>query len=310
MRRAAALLALWLATAGQGAWSQAIAVRDDLGRRVELQGPVKRIVSLAPHATELLFAAGGGPRIVGVDRQSDYPAAARALPKVGDGLQIDIERILALKPDLLVLWSYGETPGGDQRLPLGVLRELGVAVYYSRPLQLNDIPEAIGRLGKLLGTSGEAEAAAGELRRRLRDLERRYAARRPVRVFYQLGSNPIYTVNGRSIISHALTLCGAVNVFAALPAAAPMVGTESVLVENPQAIIAGGAGAAGQALLASWKRYAPGLAAAALDNLWSVDADRMNRPGPRMIDETAKLCGDLDAARKRAYPESGGANGR
>ncbi|GAA4341960.1 cobalamin-binding protein [Pigmentiphaga soli] len=277
---------------------------------MQLHGPVQRVVSLAPHLTEMLFAAGAGARVVGVDQHSDYPAAARALPRVGDGLRIDVERILSVKPDLVVLWSYGALPAASQKQPLQQLQDMGVAVYYSHPAQLSDIPDEIGRFGRIMGTAGAADAAADRLRHKLQDLAFRYAAQRPVRVFYQIGGNPAYTVNGRSMISHALGICGGVNVFAALRPTSPIVGTENVLVANPQAIIAGGSDAQSRNRLAAWKKYAPGLAAAALGNLWTVDADRMHRPGPRMIEETGQLCEYLDQARQRAYADSAPAEPR
>jgi len=296
--RAAVALALAAALGPTAAFAQAIHARDDAGRDITLPAPARRVVSLAPHATELLFAAGAGPYLVGADRYSNYPPEAMKLPRVGNGLQPDAERIVALAPDLVVLWAYGDGVAHAGR-PHAVLERLGIRLYYSNPRTLADIPEAIVRLGELTGTRTEAEATAAVLRRRLAGLAARYAGQRPVRVFYQVGSQPMYTVNDRGIIGDALRTCGAVNVFGGLPAAAPMVGAESVLRENPQSIIMGQAGPGAEAALAAWKHFGPALAAVP-DNLWAIDPDAMHRPGPRMIEATERLCEMIDAARRQS----------
>lgn len=287
------------ALATHGALAHDIAIRDDAGRQVRLAGPAQRIVTVAPHATELVFAAGGGTHLVATDRYSDYPAQALNLPRVGDGLNLNLERVLALKPDLLVLWAYGDGPAHTGTLPMALLDKLGVAVYYSNPQKLADIPEAISRLGQIMGTQTVADAKARELRQTLAALRARYAGQRPLRTFYQLGGSPMYTLNGKSIVNDALAVCGATNVFANLPVTAPMVGVESVLLANPQVIVTAATASAGTPIRDAWRAYAPGLAAAALGNLLGVDADRMNRPGPRMIEATRSLCEDIEKARLR-----------
>lgn len=301
-RQPRAVLALALTLAAvlgpTAASAQAIHARDDAGRDIALPAPARRVVSLAPHATELLYAAGAGSAIVGVDRYSNYPPEALKLPRVGDGLHPSAERIAALAPDLVVLWAYGDGLA-HAGLPDSLLERLGIRLYYSNPRKLADIPGAIERLGELTGTRAAAQAHAADLRRRLEALATRYAGQRPVRVFYQVGSRPMYTVNDRSIIGDALRTCGAVNVFGGLPAAAPMVGAEGVLRENPQAIIVGQAGPGADAALADWKRFGPALAAVP-DNLWAVDPDAMHRPGPRMIEATERLCARIDATRRQA----------
>jgi len=277
-------------------------VRDDAGREIVLPAPARRVIALAPHATELVFAAGGGQALVGVDRDSDFPPPVRDLPRIGDGMRPDPERLLALRPDLVVAWAYGG-PTAAGGLRAGLLGQLGVAVYYSSPTRLADIPDSIERLGELLGTSAQARAAAAPLRRRLEDLAARYAGRRPVRVFYQVGIQPMYTVSDRGIIGDALRLCGAVNVFGNMAATAPMVGAEGVLRANPEVIVIGQLGREAEAALEEWRAFGPALAAAP-DRLWTVDPDTMHRPGPRMIEATARLCERIDEARR--HPPHGG----
>lgn len=270
-----------------------IAVRDDGGKTIVLQKPAQRIVSLAPHATELIFAAGGGDRIVGTVSYSDYPAAALKIPRVGDYQQIDIERIVALKPDLLVAWPYG----GSER-QLQQLQQLGIPVFRSEPKMLADIPDSVLRLGKLMGTEIQAEKTAAAERAQLARLEARHRNRPPVRTFYQVWGRPIYTLNGSDILSDVIRLCGGENVFAKLSATAPMVSVEAVLLANPEVMMTGDRQAQKSSGLDIWRQY-PDLLAVKNGNLFSIDADLLNRAGPRLIDGAAVVCEKLELARSR-----------
>src|ERR1700722_12073808 len=161
--------------------AEGLTVTDDTGAAVSLAAPAQRIVSLAPHVTELLFAAGGGARIVGAVSYSDYPPQARAIPRVGDNKALDLERIVALKPDLIVVWRHG-----NALQQLDRLRDLHVPLYFSDPRKLDDIPATIDKLGTLLGTSSVAARASDAFRRDLANLRTRYASRPAVSVFYQV----------------------------------------------------------------------------------------------------------------------------
>ncbi len=271
----------------------AISVTDGSGATVTLARPAQRVVTLAPHATELVYAAGAGERIVGASDYSDYPPAAKAIPRIGGSHQVDTERLLALRPDLLVVWQ-----GGNGERQLEPLRRLGVPVYRSEPKSLDDIPAELERLGTLAGTEASARPAAAALRSRLAALGERYRDRAPVTVFYQVWDQPLYTLNGRQIVSDAIRLCGGVNVFADLSALAPTVSVEAVLQKNPEVIIRGGQGGADAAGLAMWKRT-PALLATQRGNLYTVQSDLMTRAGPRMVDGAEALCGLLDQARKK-----------
>lgn len=269
----------------------AITVKDDAGNPVVLEKPAQRIVSLAPHATELIFAAGGGDRIVGTVGYSDYPAAALKIPRVGDHRQIDLERVIALKPDLLVVWLHGSS-----ERQLDSLRKLGIPFFYNEPKKLADIPDSISRLGKLMGTERQAEQTADEERAQLAQLQKQYGNRPLVRTFYQVWGKPIYTVNGSHIISDMLHLCGGVNIFGNLGVTAPTVSTEAVLLENPEAMITGERKTTQG--LEIWKQY-PDLLAVKRDNLFSIDADLLNRAGPRLIEGATFVCEKLELARSR-----------
>lgn len=269
----------------------AIQVRDDQGRVVSLAAPARRAVTLAPHATELVYAAGAGEHLAATIRGSDYPPAARQLPVIGDGTQPDPERVAAIRPDLLIAWQPAAAA------PLArVMDKLGVPVFYSDPQTLAAIPEAVERLGVLFGTEAQARPAAQALRTRLDALAARYAGRRPVRVFVQAGLDPIYTLNDSSIVSDALRVCGGVNVFGQAPVVAPQVTLESVLAARPEAVLAGISRPEDAARnLAAWQ--ALGLPAARLGRVYGVDADALYRPGPRLIDAAEAICADLDRLR-------------
>ena len=284
-RRCVALLLLAAASS-----RAAISVQDGSGATVTLAQPAQRVVTLAPHATELVYAAGAGERIVGASDYSDYPPAAKAIPRIGSSHQVDTERLLALRPDLLVVWQ-----GGNADRLLEPLRRLGVPVYQSEPKRLDDIPDEVERLGKLTGTEARAQPAAAALRARLGALAERYRGKPQVSVFYQVWDQPLYTLNGRQIVSDAIRLCGGVNVFDNLAALAPTVSVEAVLQKNPEVIVRGGEDAKASGLT-MWKRY-PVLLAAQRDNLYTVSSELMTRAGPRMVDGAEALCGLLEQAR-------------
>lgn len=271
----------------------AVSVQDDGGNTVTLAQPAQRIVSLAPHATELIFAAGGGERIVGTVGYSDYPAAALKIPRVGNHHQLDIERIIALKPDLLVVWLHGSS-----ERQLSVLHQLGIPFFFTAPQKLRMIPSNVERLGVLMGTEQVANKVAAAERIELKRLENTYSHRATVRMFYQVWGKPLYTLNGENVLNDAMRTCGATNIFAALPVSAPVVGIESVLLENPEAMMTGDRQAEKSGGLEMWNAY-PNLLAVKRDNLFSLDADLINRAGPRLIAGTAMMCEKLQLARSR-----------
>jgi len=267
----------------------AITVKDDDGNTVTMQKPAQRVISLAPHVTEMLFAAGGGSHVVGVVAYSDFPEAAKQVPQVGSNRELDLERIIALKPDLFVVWRHGSS-----ERQIEMVRKLGVPVYHSEPRKLEDIPASLLKLGQLMGTEAAARPAADDLSRQLASLRAKYANRSPVRSFYQVWDKPLYTLNGAHIVSDALRLCGGENIFARLPVTAPVVSIEGVLQENPEAIFATAEKNYGGVSL--WKPYGS-LTAVRNDNLFTIDGNLLNRAGPRMIAGAAMLCEKLELAR-------------
>jgi iron complex transport system substrate-binding protein len=289
--RFAATVAMVAAVAGDV--HGAVSVTDASGAKVTLEQPARRVVSLAPHATELLFAVGAGETLVGVLAPADWPTEARALPKVGDNNAVDLEAILALRPDLVVTWPYLSSLHVDR------LRALGVAVYVSEPRKPADIAEEMRRLGLLTGHEAGASRVAAELDRRIAGIRARYAGAAPVRVFYEIWNQPLYTIGGDHLINAAIELCGGRNIFAAQRLPAPQIGIEAVIAAAPAAIIAATDRAERPAWLDDWRRW-PSLPAVAQGNLFVVDANLLHRPGPRFVDGVDQLCGVIESARSRA----------
>jgi iron complex transport system substrate-binding protein len=292
--RAVCVFAALLVTAQAHA---ALSVIDDSGATVTLQHPAERVVSLAPHVTELLFAAGGGARVVGAVNYSDYPKEAQAIPRVGDNKALDLERIAALKPDLIVVWRHGNAERQMERL-----RALGIPVFYSEPHRLADIAANIDRLGVLLGTEAHAHAVASAFTSDIERLRARYARRSPVGVFYQVWDDPLMTLNRDNVFSEVISLCGGVNVFASEKLRVPVISSEAVLAVDPEVIVTATAGATAsdRALPAfdRWKRWSS-MTAVARGNLFGIDGDLINRPTPRLALGADLLCRDLEIARGR-----------
>ncbi len=278
-----------------------VAAIDDAGQRVALAQPARRIVALSPHAAELVFAAGAGRWLAGTVAGSDYPAAAKGVQRVGDVNAIDLERVVALAPDLVVTWPY------TTAAQLDVLRRRGVAVFTADAKHIDGIAVDIERLGTLAGTPGEAAAAAARFRGELAaatsvatagaspgapaagapaPAQREVA---PLRVFYEVWGDPIYTIGGTQLITEAIARCGGVNVFASSPVPAPMVDVEAVIAADPQVIIAGIEGGKAPPWLDAWKRW-PRISAVSRGALRTVDADLLHRPGPRFARGVAALC--------------------
>lgn len=254
-----------------------IAVEDDYRNRVALPGAAQRIVSLAPHLTELLYAAGAGSRLVGAVDYSDYPEPAKALPRVGSDAHINLESVLALRPDLIVAWP---NPGSVRAV--NRLAELA-PVFRSEPRELEDIATNLERLGVLAGTAGEAARAARAFRSRKAAIEKRYGGRAKVRVFYQVWDRPLLTVNGEHVISKVIRLCGGENVFADAPVIAPEVDAEALLRASPEVI------------LASPGAEPPrGRGKAAIH---AIPAELIQRHTPRILEGAEAVCRALEQVR-------------
>jgi len=282
------VLTLGLLIATASAPAEPITVTDDAHHAVTLNAPAQRIISLAPHTTELLFAAGAGSKVVGVSEYSDYPEAAKHLPSVGSSTALDLERIIASKPDLVVFWG-----SGNSQAQVAKLRAAGIAVFESEPREFNDIATSLERLGTLAGTTSAAQPAADAFRAHLQQLQNQYAHRPPIKVFFEVWRSPLMTLNDQHLTSKAIQLCGGENVFGKLSQLAPTVNTEAVLQANPEAIVSGGTS---DDALAEWRKF-PQLLAVKNGNLLTVNSDTLTRGTPRILDGAQVLCKQLDIAR-------------
>jgi iron complex transport system substrate-binding protein len=252
----------------------------------------RRIVSLAPHLTELMYAAGAGDRLVAAVDYSNYPLPARQLPRIGNSSGFDTEAILAFKPDLILAWRSGNPAASVERL-----HQLGLNVHVSEVSRLTEIPELVEELGRLAGSEAQARRRADEFRARYRQLAQRYAGAEPVPVFYQLIDEALLTLNGRHLVSDAIRLCGGQNVFSGLPALVTRVGMEDVLKADPRVIVAGGEEGAWPPWRERWLTW-PRLAAVRERHLYFIHADLLHRAGPRMLEGAEQLCAALDRARR------------
>jgi iron complex transport system substrate-binding protein len=291
-RAAALLFATALLPVGL-AQAQPVRVTDDTGAVIELARPAQRIVSLSPHLTELLFAAGAGAQVVGVDDASDYPPQAQQRPRIGSSSTLDYERLLALKPDLVVAWSSGN----PARL-VARLRGLGLPIYHNEIRRFGDIATTLRRLGALAGTGEAAEARAQQFEAPVLALRERYADRPTLRVFHQIWAQPLITVNGHHLISQAIELCGGRNVFADARELTPQVDIEAVLRADPDVIVTSAPVAGEGDNLQRWRRLRT-LRATREGNLITIDADTLHRATDRIFEGTRELCKKLDAARSR-----------
>lgn len=268
-----------------------ISVADDLGRQVSVETPVARIVSLAPHLTEILFELGLGERIVGVAKYSDYPPAAREILTVGDAFSINLELIVSLKPDLVVAWW-----SGGSRKPLARLESLGIPVFYSEPLEIERIADNARKLAILAGIGERGSERGYEFHTRLEKIRADYRSDKPVRVFYQISDRDLYTINRTHLIGQAISLCGGLNIFEHIDVKVPLVSREAVVLGRPDLIIHGVFENGDDK---SWKRRwqkMDMLPAAQNSRLIGISADKISRPSFRMLDGIQELCEAIDLA--------------
>lgn len=275
MMRRLLFAAMWLASAAFAA--------DDSNT------PATRIVSLAPHLTELAFAAGAGDRIVATVEYSDYPAEARAIPRIGDAFRVDMERLLALEPDLVLVWETGTPVPTIERL-----RSLGLRVESVPTPTIEALADALRRIGELAGTERHADQEAARIESEFARLREQYRDRARITVFLQINDRPLYTVNGKHIISEVASVCGGTNVFEQLNDLAPTIGIEAVLAANPEAIVS--TDDTVPDALGTWKRW-KGMRAVQAGNVFTLSSDELTRATPRLVEGARAMCRALDTAR-------------
>lgn len=248
-----------------------------------------RIVTLAPHLAELVYAVGAGDSLVGVSAWTDYPPEAAKLPVVGDAFAVDQEKLALLEPDLLLAWKSGTAENIVDRL---AVRGFRIETVETR--SLGDVAKALARIGRLTGHEAEGRQAAEDFREGMAQLEQANDDAPPIRVFYQVSRSPLYTVNGSHFISELIGICGGRNVFADLNDLAPLVDVEAVVVRDPEVMLA--SADSGPDAFDVWQRW-PEIAANRFDNHFLLPAGEVGRATPRLLDAGETLCETLDRAR-------------
>jgi iron complex transport system substrate-binding protein len=261
-------------------------------------GEAVRIVSLAPHLTELTFSAGAGERLVGVVEYSDYPEAALAIPRIGDAFNVDLERLVELAPDLVLAWRSGTPAPLRDRI-----EALGFRVVTFETLTLEDVPERLVELGELIGDSRLARDRAANYREAMAALRNEARGQAKIRVFFQISLNPLYTVGGQHFISEIISLCGARNVFDDLDELAAAVSHEAVLERDPQLILSDRRWL--EETRSSWAKYSS-LGTTHASNVSGIDADLVTRPTLRLAEGARQVCTAIRAAREQAGSMSEG----
>lgn len=285
------LLFMFLLFEIPASYAAPVHVHDDLGRLVSLDKPARRIVSLAPHAVEMLFAAGAGDRIVATVSYSDYPVVAKKIPRIGSYTAVDVERVLALQPDLVIAWE-----SGNRKKEIEKLIQLGLTVFINEPRSIADVANSIERFGKLTATETVANRFVKKFRQHYHRLQKTYQKRSKVRMFYQVWNDPLMTINGQHLISAVMRLCGAENIFRDMSALSARVSLESVIAAKPEIIIAGGNKNRNAAWLTTWQAW-KNLPAVRHDQLYFINPDLLHRQGPRILEGAEIMCRDVEQAR-------------
>jgi iron complex transport system substrate-binding protein len=260
---------------------------DDRGKAFVLGQPAARIITLAPHLAELVFAAGAEKYLVGVAAYTDYPQQAGKLPVIGDSARVDAERVVELKPDLILAWRSGTPAGEVERL-----EKLGLRVVVTEPEKLSDIPRLLRLIGEMTDTGTQAAGQAARFEDVIEKLRKRYARSQPVKAFYEIWHYPLMTINGRHIISDAIRLCGGVNIFADMAALTPTLSMETLFLRNPDVILT-------SASPDAWLQHTH-LAAVSRHQVYALPADIIQRPTPRIAQGIRLLCDALEHA--HLYP--------
>ncbi len=264
---------------------------DDGGHDVVLAHPARRIVALAPHLTELVYAAGAGNQLVAVGKYSDFPVEALAKPVISDAFAVNYEALSQLKPDLILVWGSG-TPERTR----AKLRTLGIPVYEIEIRNVAGLADTLRSIGRLAGTEGVAQARAQAVTSDWIALKASYAGRRPVRVFFQLWDAPLMTLNGQHLISSAISACGGTNVFAELPTLTATVSWEVAVQRDPELVMTAGSPSE-PAKPGRWSDFAQ-VSATRHAQFGRIEGDLIARSGPRFVDGARELCVAIDRARQ------------
>jgi iron complex transport system substrate-binding protein len=268
------------------AWAQ-VTIKDDAGHVVHLKTPAKRIITLAPFLTELVYAAGAGDKLAAVSSYSDFPPEAKTKPVIGDASAIDMERLITLKPDLVIAWKSGGHPADTERLS-----QYGIPVWVVEAASLKDIPRLLRSIGLLADTQEKAEAAAKNFDQKLLTLRQRYASNAPQKVFFEIWHSPLITVSGKHFISEAMEVCNGKNIFPDVSTLVPTVGMESIYAANPQVIFSSTSALDSRDAMEPWRSHTK-LQAVKNKHIFALDPNLIQRQTPRLIEGIQIMCSYL-----------------
>jgi len=279
----------------QGVTAEVLLPQAD-GSTLVLPQPAEEIVTLSPHLAELVFAAGAGSTLVGTVEYSNYPEEVTTIPRVGDAFRIDVERVVSLKPGLVIAWD-----SGNPRQATEQIQSLGIPVWSLEIREPEEIASTLIGIGEAAGRVGAARAAASEFRQRLQSLSAQYAARPELRYFYQVAQRPLFTINGDHLIARGLRLCGGRNIFSNEPGLAFQVSYESVIAANPDVLLAPKLESE-ENPLQTWQDW-PGMKAVQNSALFLLPADEISRATPRWLDAIEIACRLMDQLPQRRVHE-------
>jgi len=280
----------WLTAIAPPARTQTTTIRDDTGATLRLTTPARRIVSLAPGATEMLFAAGAGERVLATVTGSDEPEAAKKIERIGDANALVFDRLITLKPDAVVVWKDLT----NKLIIDSLVNKLKLNVYYVSVRMLDDIPHSVLRLGVLAGTSAIAESAARSMELKIAALPKKVSFnRRPLDVFFMIWDVPLYTVGSRNVVPDALRRCGARNIYDDIDFPSPIVEFEDIKKRNPDVILMAAPPITARDWRERWARF-PSIKAVANKQVLTYSDVRLTRMGPSAIDAVPGLCQQLD----------------
>lgn len=266
-------------------------ITDDAGRQVSLPVPVNRVISLAPNLTEIVFAIGAGNRLVGRTSYCDFPAEAKAVAEVGDTSHPSLERVIALQPQVVLVSTASQLEVFTQQL-----QSQNIVVFVTDPHDLEGVFRTIEQVGRILGHTQQAELLIQKLRDRTRAVEEAVKDKPPVRVFYQVAAEPLYTIGRDAFVTDLISRAGGKSVTADVPGAWLKYSNESALAARPEAIIlpTGGSMGAANSAVTEALRQSP---AALEGRVYKINDDHLARPGPRLVD-------GLEAMARALHPEA------
>lgn len=288
------ILLLVLLSFSEIALSEPLCVIDDSQSEICLQEPAKKIITLSPHATELIFHIGAGEQVIGVIVGSNYPEVVKTIQRVGDYRSVSVEKIISLKPDLIVAW-----PSGNSASTLAQLQGFGLNIYYSEPAGLSGIKENMNELAILTGNEAVSEQLNKSIKVKQSELRYRFYGKEKVRAAILISASPIMTLSGKHAVQEAFELCGAENVFYDLPTIAPLVSKESILSARPEILFSTFPVNNKSGLLSGL-----GFKGKKKPAFVALDPDYILLQTPRMLEGIKQFCVAVDAVRKNREMES------